>query len=293
MSLVKYRAFIHVVEHGSLTKAARLMGYSQPGISKMIESLEDELHVTLFLRNHSSLELTENGKQLYVFCKQIIKYEDALLDTAKAMNGLITGSVRIGALNSIIVEFVPELIRAFSEDYPIIQIYLYETSFLGIIEQLKDNLLDIGFTSKFEAKGLEFIPLFKDPIRLIVNKNHPLASYKTISIKDLNGCDFIMIPSIGDDLINVIKGEEKFTPVVKYYVHSDVAAVAMVSKNLGVYIISELQCDNLPDNVIKLNFEKDVYRIMGIGINSLKTSSPTLKELVKVSKIKAIEYLSL
>ena len=73
------------------------MGYSQPGISKMIESLEDELHVTLFLRNHSSLELTENGKQLYVFCKQIIKYEDALLDTAKAMNGLITGSVRIGA----------------------------------------------------------------------------------------------------------------------------------------------------------------------------------------------------
>ena len=77
-----------------------------------------------------------------------------------------------------------------------------------------------------------------------------------------------MIPSIGDDLINVIKGEEKFTPVVKYYVHSDVAAVAMVSKNLGVYIISELQCDNLPDNVIKLNFEKDVYRIMGIGINS-------------------------
>lgn len=102
-----------------------------------------------------------------------------------------------------------------------------------------------------------------------------------------------MIPSIGDDLINVIKGEEKFTPVVKYYVHSDVAAVAMVSKNLGVYIISELQCDNLPDSVIKLNFEKDVYRIMGIGINSLKTSSPTLKELVKVSKIKAKEYLSL
>ena len=36
----------------------------------------------------------------------------------------------------------------------------------------------------FEAKGLEFIPLFKDPIRLIVNKNHPLASYKTISIKE-------------------------------------------------------------------------------------------------------------
>ena len=83
---------------------------------------------------------------------------------------------------------------------------------MGIIEQLKDNLLDIGFTSKFEAKGLEFIPLFKDPIRLIVNKNHPLASYKTISIKDLNGCDFIMIPSIGDDLINVIKGEEKNSP---------------------------------------------------------------------------------
>lgn len=285
MSLIKYRAFLHVVEQGSLTKAAKLLGYSQPGISKMIESLEDELNISLFIRNGSSIELTDNGKQVYTYCKEVVKHDDELINAVNAMNGLLTGNIRIGALNSIIQDYVPAIIKAYSSEHPIIQISLNEIPSFEVIEQLAGGTIDIGFTSKFNVKGIEFIPLFHDPCRLIVNKNHPFAVRETISISDLNGCDFIMLPPEGQDLINTVKETEKFAPLVKYYVHSDAAAVSMVAADLGVYIISEMQCKYLPANVVKKEFIEDVFRVMGIGIKSQKKASAALKEMIRIAKL--------
>lgn len=292
MSLVKYRAFVNVAELGSLTKAAKLMGYSQPGISKMMDSLEDELNISLFIRNGPAIELTDNGKQVYSYCKKIVKCDDDLVNAVNAMNGLLTGSIHIGALNSVIQSFVPNIIKSYSSVYPKIQIYLNEIPTGEIIKQLKSNTIDIGFTSEFNFRGLEFIPLFKDRIRLIVNKNHPFASYGKISIKTLNGCDFITLPSEGRDLIDVVMGTEKFTPIVTYCVHSDAAAVSMVAADLGVYIISDLQCQHLPENVVKLEFEEDLFRVKGIGIQSQKKASPALKEMIKIAKLRAAEIFA-
>lgn len=287
MSSVKYRAFINVVEQGSLTKAAKMMGYSQPGISKMIDSLEKEWNIPLFVRNSSSLDLTDNGKQIYTYCKKIVKIENELGDAVNAMHGLLTGSIRIGALNSIIVDFVPNLIKSYTSAYPIIQIHLDELCSYDIIDYLKDDMIDIGFTSKFEAKGIEFIPLFKDAARLIVNKDHPFASYGKVPINALNGCDFITLPPEGNDVILAVKRRGDFTPVVKFYVHSDAAAVSMVAANLGAYIISEMQCRHLPETVVKKEFEEDAYRVMGIGIKSPKSTSPALKEMIRIAKLRA------
>ncbi len=284
MSLVKYRAFISAVGQGSLTKAAKVMGYSQPGISKMIDSLEEELNISLYVRNRSSIELTDNGKLVYIYCREIIKHDDELITATNAMNGLLTGNIRIGALNSIILEYVPRIIRMYSSAYPNIRISLDELSFAGIVESLKNNTIDIGFSSEFNINGIDFYPLFKDPCRLIVNKEHPFALLDKIPISTLNGCDLIIIPSYGDDVLNAVKKTKQFAPVAKYYIHSDSAAVSMVGAGLGAYIISEMQCNRLPDNVVKKEFEENVFRVMGIGIKSSKKTTPALKELIKILK---------
>ena len=290
MSITKYRAFIHVLEQGSITGAAKTMGYSQPGISKMMDSLEAELNISLFRRNGSSIEPTDNGKAVYAYCREIVKAEDALFDAVNAMNGLITGTIHIGALNSIILDYVPKVIKTYSNTYPIIQIHLDELSYAEIIDQLKINAIDIGFTSEFRVRGLEFVPLFRDPIRLIVNKEHPFAAYGALPISSLNGCNFITLPPGGDDLLIAVRKTEKFTPIANYYVHSDAAAISMVSADLGVYIISEMQCRHLPDNVVKLRFQEDVYRTMGIGVNSHKSISPAVKEMLRISKLHAEHF---
>ena len=62
MSIIKYRAFIKVVEQNSITKAAKELCYSQPAISRMIDSLEDDIGFALLNRNKDSITITENGK---------------------------------------------------------------------------------------------------------------------------------------------------------------------------------------------------------------------------------------
>lgn len=284
MSLIKYRAFIAAVETGSLTKTAQLLGYSQPGISKMIESLEIELNATLFIRNGSTIDITETGKIVYRYAVKMVDQESAMLDAIHSMNGLIIGSIRIGALNSIIIDCVPRIIKEYSEAYPIIEISLNQLSYAEVLENLRMNSIDIGFTSKFDVAGLTFIPLFKDPARLIVPRNHPLASLERVSVDALNGSDMIMLPPGGDDVILAVKNKEKFSVKTKYYVHSDAAATSMVAAGLGIYIISDMQCANLPESVVAKEFDTDIYRTMGIGVKAQKLNAPAVKEMIRIAK---------
>lgn len=159
-----------------------------------------------------------------------------------------------------------------------------------IIETLRDGTIDIGFTSEFNVKGLEFIPLFKDPCRLIVSNQHPFASYDKIPISALNGCEMIAEPPGGDEAIKAVKKKHKFTPVVRYYIHADAAAQAMVAANLGAYIIPDLQCHTLPEGIKVIEFEEGVYRVMGCAVKSLKKTSSAVKEIINIAKIVTDKY---
>lgn len=98
MSIIKYRAFIKVVEQNSITKAAKELCYSQPAISRMIDSLEDDIGFALLNRNKDSITITENGKVILKYCYQIVEGEDALQAATNSIKGLLKGDIKIGAL---------------------------------------------------------------------------------------------------------------------------------------------------------------------------------------------------
>ncbi len=284
MSFTKYKAFIRVVELGSITKAAVELGYSQPGVSRMLDSLEDELGIKLLVRNNTSVEATEEGKLVLKHCREIVSHENDLFNLTNSIKGLICGKVRIGSLNSMLVNFTPQIVSAYSLAYPNISLFLNEMPFSDITKELTNNGIDIGFTSEFKVKGLEFHPLFEDPVCLIINEKHPFASYDKIPISILNGCDFIMPEDGWDDLIKMVSKKKPFAPSVKYTVRGDTGAVSMVSENLGVYIISKMQTSLLPSNIVVREFEEKVCRTMGFGVRSLKNASPAVKELIKITR---------
>ena len=101
---IKYRAFIKSIEMNSISKAAEALGYSQPGISHMIESLEKEYGFPLLVRTRDSITPTENGKELLYYCRQIVQNEDALQDTISSINGMLSGTLRIGSFNGLLIE---------------------------------------------------------------------------------------------------------------------------------------------------------------------------------------------
>lgn len=280
MNITKLRAFITVVELGSLTKSAEKMGYSQPGIGKMIESLEKDLNVLLFTRNNSKLEITPEGKELYKYCKDIVKRYDRMIDATRIMDG-VSDYMTISGANSIMTGFLPQLLREYSKEHMIFRMTLMEYAHESVVDSVLEGTVDMGVTSTFSGNNVTFIPLFKDPARLIVPLDHPLASNDEISVEALDGCDLIYIPNIGDDVIQAVKEVYDFKSASPFCVHSDVGAISMVDQGLGSYLISELQCIRLGKHTKKIKFKEPVYRTMGIGLLKHKLQISIIKEMIQ------------
>ena len=290
--MIKYRAFIAVVETGSITKAAKALGYSQPGISYMIDTLEKEIGFPLLIRSKESVQPTKDGARILYHCKQIVNSEDDLKETAKAINGLMEGTLYIASQNSMLVNVVPHIISRFTRSFSGISVNLQELPFDAFAPQFQSGDIDMGFMSERKLKGFEFHPLFKDPLCLIMHREHPFARYKKVPAGMLNGCDFIMPVTGWDDTVKMVQAQCPFQANIRYEVASDTAGIALTAENQGVYIMSNLQTSLLPGSVVYRPFEEDYFRIMGYMVKTLKNATPALSEFVKITEHVVKEYLS-
>lgn len=289
--MIKYRAFIEVVETGSITKAAKKLGYSQPGISYMIDSLEKEIGFPLLIRGKDNVQPTKDGARILYHCKQLVNNEDDLLETAKAINGLMEGTIYLASQNSMLVNIVPHIISCFAKSFSGITVNLEELPFDSFSSYFQRGDIDMGFMSQMKLKGFEFHPLFKDPLCLIMHKDHPFARYERIPAANLNGCDFIMPISGWDDTVQMVMAKSPFTANIRFEVASDTAAIALTAENQGVYIMSNLQASLLPDNVVSRLFEEDYFRIMGYMVKTIKNATPALSEFIKTTEHVVAEFV--
>lgn len=283
MSTTKYRAFLKVVELQSLTKAGKALGYSQPGISHMIDSLEDMVGFPLFIRRKDQVLLTTEGERVLPYFREIVKNEDALQQMSQSVSGLLSGTLRIGAFNSMLIQLLPKVIAEFSRTYSGIEIRIEEGNISSLRQALSRGDIDLAFMSNDPPKGFEFRHLFDDPIGVLMNVKHPFAERKKITIDMLNGCDFIMPQDGWHECIPIIQKKKAFTPNIRYHVGSESATIALVSEQLGLSTLAKLQIHHLPDNVVFREFEEAVARDMGMCTRSFSHMAPALKEFVNAT----------
>lgn len=285
MSFTRYQAIVKVAELGSITKAAIDLNYSQPNISHLINSFEEEVGFPIFMRNRDSITITENGKKVLNYCKQIIKKEQDLQLTISSINGLRKGILRISSLNCMLCDFIPLVVYEFSTIYPNIEIIIEESLCPQMETPLQEGSIDIAFLRNFESKNYEFIPLLKDPGCLAMHESHPLAAYNKVPVDLLDSCSFIMYPSPCYNLTLKYLFKKDITPNIKVRTANDAAALALVSKNVGVYLLSYLNKHRIPNNVVARELESDDYcKILGIAFKSFKQASPAVKEFVKIAQ---------
>ena len=118
MNIQKYMAFVKTVEYGSFTKAARILNYSQSGISRMINDLEKEWGVPILERGRQGVRLTSEGLKLLPFAEGVCKEYQKLQTQVDELNGLQSGIIRIGTFSSAATHWLPNIIKEFQKDYP-------------------------------------------------------------------------------------------------------------------------------------------------------------------------------
>ena len=260
----RYIALLKVIEVGSFTKAAELLGYTQPALSQMIASLERELSIKILYRSRYGIRLTPEGERLYPSIQSAVLQYETMRRTANEIRGLDSGVVRIGTVSSVSCHWLPEIIRAFWQEHPDIQIVLHQGDYSSIPEWVRTGAVDFGFVNPHVVKGMETTVIKSGAFRAVLPQNHPLAEKKTLVLEDLAEEPFLLLEEGSySEPLEAFRAAG-ISPNIKLRVHDDYSILSMVEQGLGVSILTELVLQKTNYDVATLPIKPDIIRTMSV-----------------------------
>lgn len=280
VSLAKYEIFSTVVELGSLTEASLNLGLTQSAVSHAIASLESEWGFSILIRGRTGIHLTSNGELVLQYIREILKWNEQMVQQIASINGLETGTVRIGTFSSVSVQWLPEIMSYFNKCHPSIEIKLLEGDYDDIEHWISSGAVDFGFVSLPTLKSFEVIPLKKDRMLAIVSDKHPLSSLSEVRFEQIKEEMFVMPKKSCDNDVRRILKENKVNPPIRFELADDQAIISMVQNGMGISILPEMVLYRVPSSVRILSLEGDNYRSIGIAATSFKNISPASKKFV-------------
>ncbi|OQW94043.1 MAG: LysR family transcriptional regulator [Beggiatoa sp. IS2] len=170
----------------SFTKAAEILGMTQPAVTFQIRQLEEHFNTRLFDRTHNRITLTEVGKKVFEHAEKIFE-EYALMEKAvKEMTGDISGILLIGASTTIAEYMLPVLLGDFKTMYSDVTIRLRVSNTDGVVSMVENNTIDLGVVEAPVTNKSLVVELCRmDQLVAIAPPNHPLAKRKIVSVREL------------------------------------------------------------------------------------------------------------
>lgn len=196
VNLELYRVFHTVAKCGSLTKAAEELYISQPAVSQAIKQLESQLGTTLFNRTHRGMELSvQGGKIIFPKVEEALSLLDSAENTLIELKTTATGTIRVGATDSIFSNILADKIAEYHDKYPAVKFDLITGTTLDTIAQLKDNKCDIVFLNlPIDDKGIMLsgsVSLLSDIF--VANERFSELKDRAVSIKTLQQYPLLMM----------------------------------------------------------------------------------------------------
>jgi len=281
MNIRKLEAFVRAVELGSLSKAAEELGYTQSGISHMMQSLEEEIGFPLMVRTSSGIAPNSEGELLLPVIRQLLNTNESLEQHIARIKGADTGRIRIAAYPSVATYWLPGIIRNFQKDYPHVEIQIIEGGSNTIEEIMASRQADLCLYAGGEGKSFEWIPLCRDRMLALVASEHPLAKGENVPLEAFLQEDFIMPMPGYDGEVRYILDKMTRWPHILFSACSDYAIINMVTEGLGVSVLPELLLKNYGHTAVALPIDPPQERMLGMGVPNLKTASPATRNFMR------------
>ena len=277
MSIQKYQVFLHVMEAGSVSRAAEDMGLTQSAVSHALSSLEEDFGFKLLTRSRAGVRLSSEGKRILPAIRDILSAEERLRETVSSIHGLSTGTIRVASFSSVAVHWLPAMLKAFQEQYPQIRFKLLNGDYHDVEQWLEEGAVDLGFVSlPTRAPGKE-IPLMKDRLLVILPKDHPLANLPCFPISFAKQESFISLLESSDQDLRRALDAEDIRPNVRFVTKDDYAIIAMVEQGLGIAIMPELLLRGRTDNIAALELKPQARRTIALAVTEQGQQSPAAR----------------
>ncbi|MBP1994560.1 LysR family transcriptional regulator [Paenibacillus eucommiae] len=240
--------FLEVAEQASFSKAGHNLHLSQPTLSKMVKSLEEELDVLLFDRSTRRIHLTDAGEVVQAHAQIIMKALENLRFALTDVKEMKKGKFTLGLPPVIGASFFPKIIAGFHKQYPQITIQLVEEGGKLIEQSLLEGSIDLGVTVlPVDEELFEVVPLVQRELMLVLNAKHPLAESSQISLLDLQKESFILFRKgfALHDRVREACVRNGFEPNVTYESTQWDMISEMVAADLGISLLPETICKKL------------------------------------------------
>ncbi|HHX76759.1 MAG TPA: LysR family transcriptional regulator [Firmicutes bacterium] len=284
MDSSKIKALLKAIDSGSLTKASESLGYTQSGLTHMMNSIEKEIGFKILKRGREGVKLTDEGERLLPLLRQFVKLDNKIQEEINLIKKQINENLRIGAYASISKHWLPIIIGKFQKHYPKINFDIRLGGMDELAEMLRNEEIDFCFMSDQLKNEFDFIPLKEDKYMAVLYPQHPYAGMSSFPLEKLNGETFIM-PSYGkDNDIRAVLDKNGINPLIRTASVDDPAVISMVAHGLGISILSELVLKGNTENLVILPLNPCASRILGIALNSLKKTTPMVKRFIELAK---------
>ena len=183
MELRHLRYFVAVAETENVSQAALKLHLSQPGLSRQVRDLEDELGFSLLDRTAKSVRLTEAGRAFLTESRAVLQRAQEAVNTARAIARGGHGELQVGYAPSPTVRILPPTLRAFQTQLPGVRVRLHDLSTEEMLTGIREGKLQIAFMvrpGRAMLRGLRFQELARDPMCLAVSPRHGFARLRSI-----------------------------------------------------------------------------------------------------------------
>lgn len=243
VNLELYRVFYTVAKCGSLTRAAEELYISQPAVSQSIKQLENQLGISLFNRTHRGMELSaQGGKAIFAKVEQALKLFGEAETIITQINTQATGTIRIGASDTIFEYLLADKIVEFHEKFPAVKIELLSDVTPRTLEDLKANLCDVAFVN-LPIEADHDLKLYGNFMRLsevfVTSGKYPELLHRKVSIAELEKYPLVTL----EENTIATKTLKRFLSSVGVNLQSSIQTGSwdmmkrLVSKGMGIGVI--------------------------------------------------------
>ena len=280
MDSKKLEILMTAADLGSFTKASEVVGYTQSGLTHMMDALEREVGFPLLQRNHSGIQLTEQGAKLMPAIREFLQANANLENQIRMIAEEKTETIRIAAYSSIAMHWMPEILYRFRRLCPEVNVDLRMVDHaLEPFELLESGQTDVIFASRQSYSCCDWIPLYNEGMYAILPKDFPLENREAFPLEAFSGEEFLMPYGRFDIDVKAAFEPLGVRPNTQICRVDDETVIRMVGRGLGISMMTELMIRGRTDDVICVPVTPQAIRELGMGTHVKKKETESIRKL--------------
>ena len=290
MNLKQLEAFVMIANNNSFSLTAKQLYLTQPTVSAYISKLEYELGEKLFYRTTKDVTLTEAGKKIYIYAKDMVELAEKIENAFKKDSGNGARQMVISASSIPGTYLLPGILAEFSRECPNVELRVHETDSMGVLSDIREHRVDLGFVgTTTREREIDFMPFCKDELILVTPNTE---RFRELKEKKLDQESWLMREEGSGTYKETVRfleemgiRSDKLRILARF--NNTGAILLTVREGSGISVVSKLAAQTAIDRGEVLEHplgENGAFRWISVATSSVYTLSDTSREMIKLIK---------